>query len=436
MNDLPTICERHALTLAWEYGSLTPEAMGLHGLPYADRMRIEGLRLGRCAQCDPDSPVRLGGATRRHCARWFESMSRLFERYPLPEPAEFVVDARSHAQSSATDGGPIPAEDAQSDRHRQRANEGDPAPRRSPSAGGGSVTGSRARVPAEGAGGSGLLHELDPVPLEALVLPEQVRRLLEVARTALCDDAGLATWGFADLCRPVILLAGPPGTGKTMAARALAGAARRPLLRVDLGLLESKYVGETPKNIAAAFREAAARGALLFFDEADVVLGRRIQHVASAADQGVNAARAAMLSALDERTVPVVFATNEPRVTDRAFERRITLGVEFPLPDVAGRRDIVAREMRRAPLGPDPDALLALVAERSEGLSGGDLRELVRLAVMFARCDQPPSERLEARHLEEALARVHDKRRLVVRERIVSVTDAPLPSTDGASHVG
>jgi SpoVK/Ycf46/Vps4 family AAA+-type ATPase len=148
-------------------------------------------------------------------------------------------------------------------------------------------------------------------------------------------------WGFNAVDptgRNLILnLYGPPGTGKTLAAEALAGTLKRQFIHIGIAELESKYVGETAKNITAAFQRAAIEGALLFFDEADTLLGARLSSVTQGIDNEINAMRSTLLIELERFEGLVVFATNFAKNYDSAFVSRIRYHIEFSLPDLDAR---------------------------------------------------------------------------------------------------
>lgn len=217
--------------------------------------------------------------------------------------------------------------------------------------------------------------------LEDVVLPEPARAQLEALLAKIEHHRTLyEDWGLGAIDpggrRVAINLFGPPGTGKTMCAEGLAARLGRPLVSVSYAELESKYVGETPKNIEAAFAAARAQEAVLFFDEADSILGRRLTSVTQSADHGVNVSRSVMLLQLDRFEGVVVFATNLARNYDGAFVRRILGHVEVPLPDVAGRQRLAARFLPPS-LPRDADVDPGWIAARSEGLSGGEIMQVV-----------------------------------------------------------
>jgi len=210
-------------------------------------------------------------------------------------------------------------------------------------------------------------------------------------RTALAKvqyhDVLYNEWGLSTVHpegRGVALnLYGPPGTGKTFAAEAIADYLKRSIIRIDYAQIESRFVGDTPKNIAAAFTAAREANAVLFFDEADSVLSRRVTNITQAADYGVNVTRSTLLLQLDAFEGVVIFATNLVANYDSAFVRRILAHVYFPLPDAPALVRLWAYHLpARMPRLPDvtPETL----AERSIGLSGGDVLNTLVLAASAA----------------------------------------------------
>ena len=214
-----------------------------------------------------------------------------------------------------------------------------------------------------------------------LVLPETTAGQLKTLHSRFENQKLVyETWGFAEIDpagRHIAFnLYGPPGTGKTMCVEALAAEWKKMVIDVNYAEIESKYVGDTGKNITAAFQAARQQGALLFFDEADSILGQRMTSVTQAADQAVNVARAVMLKQLDAFDGIVAFATNLPRNFDSAFVRRIPIHIEIPLPDWNGRRRLWEKLVPlQAPFRAKMD--FDKLADNSEGLAGGDLKNAV-----------------------------------------------------------
>ena len=257
--------------------------------------------------------------------------------------------------------------------------------------------------PAKGAAAEARFEARDPrYSLERVVLPESTRREVEVLLSRIENhDLIYHTWGMQDVdpvgrCTAVNFY-GLPGTGKTMLAEALAARLGRRIVEANYAEIESKYVGETSKNIERAFQSAAAMGQagavtpILFFDEADSILGRRMTDVTQAADHAVNVARATMLKQLDSFDGIVVFATNLAKNFDGAFVRRILAHVEVPPPDADGRRQLwQAKIPVRVPGRNELD--WDWLARESDGLVGGEIRNAV-VAALAAVAARPESER-------------------------------------------
>lgn len=178
------------------------------------------------------------------------------------------------------------------------------------------------------------------------------------------------------------LLFGPPGTGKTLTARALACSLARPLYRVDLASVVSKWLGETEKNLARAFDAARAVGAVLLFDEGEALFGQRGE-VSRGADRYANLEVAYLLQAIEEHDGLVVVTTNAKDKIDSAFLRRFDVVLGFDRPDAARRARLWRRE-----LGDDgtvlPDAFVQAVARRGD-LTGGHIAAAAHLARAIAR---------------------------------------------------
>lgn len=221
-------------------------------------------------------------------------------------------------------------------------------------------------------------------------------------------------WNFESvdpmgLCT-VLNFYGPPGTGKTMAAEAFAGQLGLQFLSLGISELESKFLGETAKNIRAAFDAAREEQAVLFFDEADTLLGKRLSSVTQGVDNEVNAMRSTLLIELERFDGVVIFATNFERNYDSAFRSRISYHIHFDLPDHQARSRLLERlVVSGIPLASERSDLLAHVADLTEGLSGRELRTCMRLAlpkVMLDAEQTGAAPALTSQHLEEAIAAV------------------------------
>lgn len=203
-------------------------------------------------------------------------------------------------------------------------------------------------------------------------------------------------WGFAQIDpvpRSIVNLWGPPGTGKTMTVHAIAKEMNKKLLVLNYADIESKYVGEAPKNLVAAFDKASAEDAVIFFDEADSFLGKRITNVNSGSEQAINSLRSQMLMKLEEFSGIVFFATNLHENYDKAFESRILKHIEFKLPTLDARKQIIASKLpTKAPYANDVknadgtinDELLTELATIIDGFSGREIKNCVLEALVQA----------------------------------------------------
>ncbi len=211
--------------------------------------------------------------------------------------------------------------------------------------------------------------------LEDIILPDSTReQILDVATYAENSHRVFELWGFKRTHkfskRIGVNLYGAPGTGKTMAAHAIARQLGKKILIVNYADIESKFVGETPKNIRRAFEAAKNSGSILFFDEADAILSKRVTNMTQAVDVSVNQTRSVMLMLMNEYEDFIIFATNFIENFDPAFMRRISMHVKFELPD-----EICREKLWRMYTPPElPNNLdAAELARKFDGLSGSDI---------------------------------------------------------------
>jgi hypothetical protein len=222
-----------------------------------------------------------------------------------------------------------------------------------------------------------------------LVLPEPtLARLRQVA--AAIGNRGLVQqqWGMGRLSASPeglsVLFHGASGTGKTMAASVISGELGLDLYRIELAGVVSKYIGETEKNLDRIFRAARRSNAVLLFDEADALFGRRSE-VKDAHDRYANLEIAYLLQRMEEHDGPVILATNLAKNMDQAFTRRLHYVVEFPRPD-AFAREALWRQMLAPPLPCAADVDHADLAEQFE-LTGGEIRKAALEAAFMAAAD-------------------------------------------------
>ena len=211
--------------------------------------------------------------------------------------------------------------------------------------------------------------------LDDIILSDAVKnQILDVATYAENSYRVFELWGFKNTHkfsrRIGINLYGAPGTGKTMAAHAIAKNLGRKILVVNYADIESKYVGETPKNIRKAFEAAKKTDSILFFDEADAILSKRVTNMTQAVDVSVNQTRSVMLMLMNEFQDFIIFATNFISNFDPAFMRRISIHVKFELPDEECRKKLWQMYIpKELPNNIDVDE----IAKKYDGISGSDI---------------------------------------------------------------
>lgn len=188
-------------------------------------------------------------------------------------------------------------------------------------------------------------------------------------------------WGFSEIepaPKAIMNFYGPSGTGKTMTAHAIANQIGLKILALNYADIESKFVGDAPKNLVRAFETAEQENALLFFDEADSFLGKRITSVSTSSDQAVNSLRSQMLIQLENFTGIVIFATNLLTNYDRAFESRIFKHLKFDLPDKENRIKLIKKMIpTRVPIETLTEEQFAELADISDGFSGRDIKNCI-----------------------------------------------------------
>ena len=172
---------------------------------------------------------------------------------------------------------------------------------------------------------------------------------------------------------------GLPGTGKSITAEAVAHRLGLGIIKINYGDLESEYVGGTSKNLAEVFESAKKTQSLLFFDEADTILSKRIAKLSHAADHGVNSTKGTLLTLLNKFDGVIIFATNRFDIYDPAFLRRILFHIEFSMPDALMRDSLWRLHLsQKVP----KNFTYEQAVDLSDGLCGGDIRNIsIKLAL-------------------------------------------------------
>lgn len=197
---------------------------------------------------------------------------------------------------------------------------------------------------------------------EQVILPEQTRtKILEAVATIQVEEKVFDEWGLRTIipyAASAMSFYGPPGTGKTMAAEAVAHMLGKKIIRAAYADIESKYHGEGPKMVKAIFLAAEREDAVLFLDESDSLLSKRLTDVRSGSEQAINSMRSQLLICLEQIRGIVIFATNLIVNYDRAFLSRL-ISIEFPVPDKTARKAIWDKHLRaeglHIPLSDDVD---------------------------------------------------------------------------------
>lgn len=213
-------------------------------------------------------------------------------------------------------------------------------------------------------------------------------------------------WGFArkiagkDLN---VLFSGPPGTGKTMAAGIIAAELGLDLYKIDLSQVVSKYIGETEKNLQHIFQAAENSNAILFFDEADTLFGKRSQ-VKDAHDRYANLEISYLLQQMEEYDGVALLATNLHANVDEAFLRRLKFSIEFPFPDEPARL-LIWQEFFPPAVPTSSDIDFPFLARQFK-LAGGNIKNIVLNAAFLAAARDEP---VSMRHIILAAHREYQK---------------------------
>ncbi len=230
-----------------------------------------------------------------------------------------------------------------------------------------------------------LAQRIAPVATwDDLVLPPlQHQTLKQIAAHVKQRAQVYETWGFASKSASGLgisaLFAGISGTGKTMAAEVLAHQLQLDLYRIDLSSVVSKYIGETEKNLRRVFDAAEAGGAILLFDEADALFGKRSE-VKDSHDRYANIEVSYLLQRMESYRGLAILTTNLKGALDTAFLRRLRFIVQFPFPDAAQRTEI----WRRIFPSDTPTEGLDMIKLGRLNVAGGNIRNIALNAAFLA----------------------------------------------------
>lgn len=248
---------------------------------------------------------------------------------------------------------------------------------------------------------------------EKLILPEkQLLQFKEQIQAMRALTQVHYEWGTA---RPMnesgiaVLFAGPPGTGKTMAAEIMAIELDLPMYRIDLSQVVNKYIGETEKNLKRIFDAADISDMILFFDEADALFGRRTE-VSDSHDRYANLEISYLLERMERFKGLAILATNRKKDLDEAFLRRLRYIIDFPLPEESQRRQIWEQVV---PAGADKSELDFDYLARQFPMTGGSIRSIVFNACLQSADGKEkrkePERKLRMKEVMIAVKREYDK---------------------------
>jgi len=246
----------------------------------------------------------------------------------------------------------------------------------------------------------GLAQRIEPAAAwsDLVLPPAQLQTLREIAAQVRWRTHVYGKWGLASKSRRGLgisaLFAGASGTGKTMAAELLAQELRLDLYRIDLSQVVNKYIGETEKNLRRVFDAAEAGGAVLLFDEADALFGKR-SDVKDSHDRYANIEVSYLLQRMESYRGLAILTTNMRSALDPAFLRRIRFIVEFPFPDSAQRAEI----WRRIYPAQTPVENLDVAKLARLNVAGGNIRNIAMQAAFLAAGSEEP---VRMRHLLRA----------------------------------
>jgi SpoVK/Ycf46/Vps4 family AAA+-type ATPase len=233
---------------------------------------------------------------------------------------------------------------------------------------------------------------------EIVLPPPQLAMLREVAAHVRQRAKVYETWGFAQKCARGLgisaLFSGASGTGKTLAAEVLANELRLDLYRIDLSQVVSKYIGETEKNLRRVFDAAEEGGAILLFDEADALFGRRSE-VKDSHDRYANIEVSYLLQRMEAYRGLAILTTNKKDALDPAFLRRLRFIIHFPFPDATERIEI----WRRMFPAQTPVDSLDVTKLAKLHVAGGNIRNIALNAAFLAADANEP---VRMRHLLRA----------------------------------
>lgn len=217
--------------------------------------------------------------------------------------------------------------------------------------------------------------------LDKVIMSVETKRQIERAITLIRNQKKIyQDWGFSEIdphTKTILCFYGSPGTGKTMCAHALASELSKNILIASYASIESKWVGEGPKNLQRIFKDAKEQDAILFFDEADSFLSKRVNNAETGSDKHYNRMSNEMFQLLEDYNGIIIFATNLVTDFDKAFKSRILAFIEFKKPDLEARKRLIQIMIpsNLPMISPLSDNNLDELSQLSDGFSGREIRK-------------------------------------------------------------
>lgn len=251
---------------------------------------------------------------------------------------------------------------------------------------------------------------IDPVfSFDRLIVPASTREeLLNAIGLISVESLVFDQWGLRSIepyPRSILNFFGPPGTGKTMSAHAVAKKLGRKIICASYADIESKYHGDGPKNVVALFKAAEENNSVLFIDEADSLLSKRLTNVSQGSEQAINSMRSQLLICLERFSGTAIFATNLIQNYDPAFETRVK-NIKFDLPDENARKLLWEKHLpKELPLAKD---VITEELAKIDDVCGRDIKNaVVDAAVGVALAD---GKNITLADLEKALRKIISRR--------------------------
>ena len=254
--------------------------------------------------------------------------------------------------------------------------------------------------------------------LKDIILEDNIRDgLLDVISAVKNEDKIFNTWGMGELVKKSksisINIFGESGTGKSMAAEVLAYEINKKMLKVNYADIESKYVGETSKNLYKIFDFANNNDVVLVFDEADALLSKRVVNMNNSTDVSVNQTRSVLLNILDEYEGVVVFTTNFMSNYDKAFIRRIMFHLRMNMPN-ENARFLLWKRYLGTKLPYDFD--VADISKKYDDLTGADIINVIMNSAYYmarVNCNLLTTDIIEKNIIKIRNAKIENKMILI-----------------------